>query len=100
MLELRAVDVAQPSITKVGGVSAMMEIIELAREAGVRVVPHCPYFGPGLLATLHVLAAIQEAEPIEIYFADLDRWPYPALVPRRGAIALPDAPGLGSEPEL
>lgn len=100
MLELRAVDVAQPSITKVGGVSALLEIAELAREAGVRLVPHCPYFGPGLLATLHFLAASPEAEPIEIYFADLARAPYPALIPREGAIAVPCAPGLGSEPDL
>lgn len=100
MFELRAVDVAQPSVTKVGGVSAMMEIIELAREAGVRVVPHCPYFGPGLLATLHVLAAVEEAEPIEVYFADLAQAPYPALIPREGAIAVPHAPGLGFEPDL
>jgi L-alanine-DL-glutamate epimerase-like enolase superfamily enzyme len=100
MLEMRAVDVAQPSITKIGGVSAMMEIAELAREAGVRLVPHCPYFGPGLLATLHILAAAPEAEPIEIYFADLAQPPYPALVPRDGAIAVPKAPGLGYEPDL
>jgi L-alanine-DL-glutamate epimerase-like enolase superfamily enzyme len=100
MLELRAVDVAQPSITKIGGVSAMMDIAELAREAGVRLVPHCPYFGPGLLATLHILAAAPEAEPIEIYFADLAQPPYPALVPRGGAIAVPSAPGLGFEPDL
>jgi L-alanine-DL-glutamate epimerase-like enolase superfamily enzyme len=100
MFELRAVDVAQPSITKIGGVSAMMEIAELAREAGVRLVPHCPYFGPGLLATLHILAAAPEAEPIEIYFADLAQPPYPALVPRDGAIAVPTSPGLGYEPDL
>jgi L-alanine-DL-glutamate epimerase-like enolase superfamily enzyme len=100
MLELRAVDVAQPSVTKIGGVSAMLEIAELAREAGVRLVPHCPYFGPGLLATLHFLAAAEEMEPIEIYLADLERAPYPALIPRDGVIALPDAPGLGWEPEL
>lgn len=100
MFELRAVDVAQPSITKIGGMSAMLEIAELAREAGVRLVPHCPYFGPGLLATLHVLAAAPEAEPIEIYFADLARPAYPALVPRGGAIAVPGAPGLGFEPDL
>jgi L-alanine-DL-glutamate epimerase-like enolase superfamily enzyme len=100
MLELRAVDVAQPSVTKIGGVSAMLEIAELAREAGVRLVPHCPYFGPGLLATLHFLAAGEEAEPIEVYFADLERAPYAALVPRQGAVAVPDAPGLGFEPEL
>ena len=51
------------------------------------VVPHCPYFGPGLLATLHFLAATEEAEPIEIYFADL-----PARALWRGA----GAEGAGS----
>lgn len=101
MFELRAVDVAQPSVTKIGGISAMLEVAELAREMGVRLVPHCPYFGPGLLATLHFLAASEEEEPIEIYFADLDRAPYGEhLVPRDGAIALPEGPGLGWEPEL
>ena len=101
LFELRAVDVAQPSITKIGGVSAMLEVAELAREMGVRLVPHCPYFGPGLLATLHLLAAAEEAEPIEIYFADLERAPYgPHLVPRDGVIAVPDRPGLGFAPEL
>ena len=101
MFETRAVDVAQPSITKIGGMSALLEIAELAREAGVRLVPHCPYFGPGLLATLHFLAATEEAEPIEIYFADLKRAPYgEALVPKGGAIAVPTAPGLGLEPDL
>lgn len=96
MFELRAVDVAQPSVTKIGGISAMREIAELAREAGVRLVPHCPYFGPGLLATLHFLAAAEAPEPIEVYFADLATAPYGRhLVPREGAIALPEAPGLG-----
>jgi L-alanine-DL-glutamate epimerase-like enolase superfamily enzyme len=99
MFEARAVDVAQPSVTKVGGVSALLEVAELARGMGVRLVPHCPYFGPGLLATLHFLAAAEEAEPIEVYFADLERAPYgPHLLPRGGAIALPTAPGLGFEP--
>jgi L-alanine-DL-glutamate epimerase-like enolase superfamily enzyme len=101
MFEARAVDVVQPSVTKVGGLSAMLEIAELAREAGVRLVPHCPYFGPGLLATLHVLAATEEAEPIEVYFADLARAPYgDRLVPRGGMMAVPDAPGLGWEPDI
>lgn len=101
MFEAKAVDVAQPSVTKIGGVSAMLEIAELAREAGVRLVPHCPYFGPGLLATLHVLAAAEEETPIEIYFADLAAAPYgDRLVPKGGAIAVPDAPGLGLDPQV
>ena len=44
--ELGALDVAQPSVTKIGGISEMRRIIALAREFGVRVVPHCPYLGP------------------------------------------------------
>lgn len=101
MFEAQAVDVAQPSVTKIGGLSAMLEIAELAREMGVRLVPHCPYFGPGLLATLHFLAAAEEAEPIEIYFADLAAAPYgAALVPVDGRIRLPTAPGLGFAPAV
>lgn len=93
-----AVDVMQPSITKCGGVSVMMEVVALARAHGLRVVPHCPYFGPGLLASLHVLAASEREEPLEVYFADLAMPPYPALVPQGGFIAVPDGPGLGLEP--
>jgi L-alanine-DL-glutamate epimerase-like enolase superfamily enzyme len=94
-----AVDVAQPSVTKHGGVSALREIGAMAREAGIAVVPHSPYFGPGLLATLHFLAAVPDAEPIEIYFADLDAAPHgAALAVREGFISVPTAPGLGLIP--
>jgi L-alanine-DL-glutamate epimerase-like enolase superfamily enzyme len=92
-----AVDVAQPSVTKHGGVSAMLEVARLARQAGVAVVPHSPYFGPGLLASLHLLAAAEEAAPLEIYFADLATPPCP-LVVRDGFVEVPQGPGLGSEP--
>ncbi|MBR0665647.1 mandelate racemase/muconate lactonizing enzyme family protein [Roseomonas hellenica] len=96
-----AVDVAQPSITKHGGVSAMLEVAALAKAAGVAVVPHSPYFGPGLLATLHVLAAMEQEEPLEVYFADLDAPPYgDALAVRDGFVAVPEGPGLGLEPVL
>ena len=55
----------------------------------------------GELATPHFLAATEEAEPIEIYFADLASAPYgDRLVPKDGMIAVPDAPGLGIEPLL
>jgi L-alanine-DL-glutamate epimerase-like enolase superfamily enzyme len=97
----QAVDVAQPSITKHGGVSAMLEIAALAKAAGVAVVPHSPYFGPGLLATLHVLAAAEQEEPLEVYFADLAAPPYgDALTVRDGCVTVPTGPGLGLEPVL
>ena len=99
MIEAGAVDVVQPSVTKVGGVSALLEVAALARAAGLRLVPHSPYFGPGLLATLHVLAAAEVEEPLEVYFADLAEPPYPALIPRDGFVAVPEGPGLGLEPD-
>jgi D-galactarolactone cycloisomerase len=99
LLGLAAVDIAQPSATKHGGVSALMEVATLARGASVAMVPHSPYFGPGLLATLHVLAAVPAPEPIEVYFADLDQPPYgDGLEVREGVIAVPPGPGLGLEP--
>ncbi len=95
-----AVDVVQPSATKHGGVSALLEVAAMARAAGLAVAPHSPYVGPGLLATLHVLAAMPVAALIELYFADLDQPPYgDALVPGPdGMIEVPQHPGLGLEP--
>ncbi len=92
-----SVDVMQPSVTKVGGVSALQAVGALATKHGLRCVPHSPYFGPGLLATLHFLAAAEREEPLEVYFADLACPPYPQMVPVDGFIRLPDAPGLGWE---
>ena len=34
-------------------------------EFGVRVVPHCPYFGPGFIASLHITAALPADTPVE-----------------------------------
>ncbi len=99
LLVAGALDVVQPSVTKIGGVSGMLEALALARRQRVTLVPHSPYFGPGLLATLHLLAAMPEEQPLEVYFADLARPPYPALVPVAGFVAVPDAPGLGLEPD-
>ncbi|MFC7688484.1 enolase C-terminal domain-like protein [Paeniroseomonas aquatica] len=96
MMAAGAVDVVQPSVTKIG-ISGVLAVQALAKRHGVAVVPHCPYFGPGLLASLHLLAAAPVEEPLEVYFADLATPPYPGLIPRQGFVAVPDGPGLGME---
>ena len=58
MFEVGAVTYAQPSITKVGGVTEMRKVMALAQAFGVSVVPHSAYFGPGLLASIHCIAAM------------------------------------------
>jgi hypothetical protein len=40
-------DIAQPSITKVGGLSEMRKVAVVAASANVTVVPHAFYYGPG-----------------------------------------------------
>ena len=57
MMQAGAVSHAQPSVTKVGGITEYLKVVALADELGVRLVPHSPYFGPGLLATLQLFVA-------------------------------------------
>jgi len=70
----------------------------------VKLAPHSPYFGPGALATLHLLAALADAHfdhPRFEYFylwAEADLYGS-ALQPRGGELAVPQAPGLGADPD-
>ena len=99
--EAGAVDVAQPSVIKIGGPSAMLEIAALAKAFGVRVVPHNAYFGPGFLASLHVNATIAPDAPFERLFIDLEASPlHDLVVAKDGRVTVPDGPGLGRDPDL
>jgi D-galactarolactone cycloisomerase len=98
--ELRALDVAQPSVTKIGGISEMRRIIALAQEFGVRVVPHCPYFGPGFIASLHITAALPADTPVERLAVDLEASPFGDWVDAKdGHMRVPQGPGLGVDPD-
>ena len=100
MFEAGAVTYAQPSVTKVGGVSEMRKVIALAESFGVEVVPHSAYFGPGLLASLHLIAALTPEAPVERFYCDFDINPYhDAIHPKEGRIAIPQGPGLGLDPD-
>ena len=57
LFEAGALSFAQPSVTKMGGVTEMRKVFALGESFGVPVVPHSPYFGPGLLASMHVVDA-------------------------------------------
>ncbi len=100
MFELGAVDVAQPSVTKVGGVTEMMRIIALAESSGVSVMPHCPYFGPGFLATLHLAACMKSSPLIEVLWIDMEANPFdPWVRAKDGRLSIPHGHGLGCDPE-
>lgn len=97
----RAVDYAQPSVTKIGGVTEMRTVLTLAEAANATVVPHAPYFGPGLLATLHVIAAAPRRDMLfERLYVDLEASLFAdAIDPVGGAMRVPQGPGLGIDPD-
>jgi len=93
-----ALSYAQPSVGKIGGVSAMREVIDVGVQLGVTVVPHCFYYGPALLATAQIAASLSVPTRLEVPFL---QWPE-ILHPFHGAgpqIQLSSTPGLGFEPE-
>jgi L-alanine-DL-glutamate epimerase-like enolase superfamily enzyme len=100
MIQARAVAYVQPSVTKVGGITEFRKICALAEVNGVALAPHSPYFGPGLLATLHLVATQPLPMPVEYFCIDLEAKPYGSrLDPEHGVIVLPTDSGLGCEPD-
>lgn len=99
-LDAGAVDIVQPSVTKVGGVSEFVKVVALAQARDVRVAPHSPYFGPGAIATLHLLTTLALPAWFELFYLDAEASLYgDALKPVNGAMTVPQGPGLGHEPD-
>jgi D-galactarolactone cycloisomerase len=100
MMEAGAIDICQPSVIKFGGIAAVAEAAAVAKTHAVDYVPHCFYFGPGYLASLHLGAALAPDKPFELFFGDLKASPYhDAVRARDGRLVVPDGPGLGLEPD-
>jgi D-galactarolactone cycloisomerase len=99
--EAHAITYAQPSVTKIGGVTEMRKVMTLAEAFGVQVVPHSAYFGPGLLASIHCIAALPQESWVERFYCDFAENPLgDAIHPgKNGRIAIPQGPGLGVDPD-
>ena len=101
MIAADAVDYVQPSAIKIGGLTPLWAICRHAEAARVECVPHAPFFGPGFLATVHVLAAKERESALERLVCDLGVMPFARTVPVVGGfVEVPKGPGLGADPEL
>lgn len=91
------VDVIQPSVAKIGGITETWKAMaHVGQCAGIRAVPHSPFLGPALMATVHIIAALGGDILCEHRFCDLEASPLgETVVARDGCLAVPDAPGLG-----
>jgi L-alanine-DL-glutamate epimerase-like enolase superfamily enzyme len=78
----------------------MRNVAALTEAHGVAVVPHSAYFGPGLIASIHCIAAMPNGGLVERYDADFAANPlHDAIHPdTSGRIAVPQGPGLGIDP--
>src|SRR6201995_344127 len=96
MMEAGAVSHAQPSVIKVGGVTEFVKVAALGDRLGVNLIPHSPYFGPGFLATLHLMS-VRDHGLIEVFYMKRAA----SLLRNRldcdanGEIVVPQGPGLG-----
>ena len=80
MFTAGAVRYAQPSVTKVGGITEMRKIASLAEVTGIALMPHSPYFGPGFLATVQFAAAQPVEGFLERFYCTLEASLYGELI--------------------
>lgn len=97
-IERRAVDVLQPDVTKVGGLTEQHRIGQYADDHNVLVVPHGWNTGVGLIADLHLTAAAGNAQFVEYltpepYLEDV--FEEAPKLDAEGMLRVPDGPGYG-----
>ena len=98
-----ALDIVQPDVTKVGGISEQIRIARMANEFGVKYVGHGWNTALGLAADLQLASALPDADLVEYiggspYLDDivLGEWTRDA----DGMIEIPEKPGLGVSLDL
>ncbi|VTU40760.1 Putative isomerase YitF [Variovorax sp. PBS-H4] len=102
-LDARCLKVLQPDVAKWGGFTGCLPLAQAAATASAWLCPHWLGGGIGLLATLHLKAAIGGEGFAEV---DANRNPLrellagEALQVRDGAVTLPELAGCGARPEL
>ena len=103
LMDRGGVDVVQPDVGRVGGITEAMRVVQMALDRGKIVVPHCWKTGISVAATAHVAAGapncrFMEIQPSPVAYSRLRR----ELVEEElkvvnGKIPLPQRPGLGFE---
>lgn len=89
----------QPSVIKLG-LSAAWALARQCEGSAVACAPQVAFFGPGYLASLHLLAAQRAEASLERLYVELAHVPYGNTVPAAGGwVDVPDGPGLGADPE-
>ncbi len=99
MIGMRAVDIAQPDICYIGGLTRALRAGAMAEKAGLKCVPHSANLSMITVFTLHMMGAIPNAGPHVEFTIEKDQWNgalfQPALEVRQGKVQIPASPGWG-----
>jgi L-alanine-DL-glutamate epimerase-like enolase superfamily enzyme len=94
------VGVVQPDVCMLGGLSEAAKALAAVKTMDVAVAPHTPFVGPAALASLHLIASLEQPG----YFATIEAQdhmdPYGIGLTRwQPSLEVPTGPGLGHDPD-
>ena len=105
MIEMGAVNIAQPDILYLGGINRTLRVVDLAKSASIPITPHCANLSLVTLFTMHLLKAIPNAgKYLEFSIEGADYYPWqqdlfledPYSIDD-GKVTISDKPGWGIE---
>jgi L-alanine-DL-glutamate epimerase-like enolase superfamily enzyme len=105
MIDMRAVDIVQPDVMYMGGLSRTLKVAAMAADAGLPCTPHSANLSLVTICTMHLLGAIPNAgKYLEFSIEGSDYYPWqqglflgdPFAI-RDGHASIPSSPGWGVE---
>ncbi|AUQ51969.1 putative mandelate racemase/muconate lactonizing enzyme (plasmid) [Phaeobacter inhibens] len=105
MIEMRAVDIIQPDILYLGGMTRSMEVARLGAAAGLPCTPHCANLSMVTLFTMHLMRAVDlpgrylefSSEGEDYYPWQRDLFVTDPFVICDGQVTVSEVPGWGVE---
>ena len=105
MIDGHIVDIVQPDICYLGGMSRTLRVSKMAEVAGIPVTPHCANMSMVTLFTMHLLRAIPNAgKYLEFSIEGVDYYPWQQGLFENdpfkiidGKATVTDTPGWGVE---
>lgn len=104
MIDSRAVDIVQPDICYMGGITRTLQVVKMAKAAGIPCTLHSANLSLVTLFSIHLMAATENAgKYVEFSIESPDYYPWqdhiftPGYEIVNGAVMLSDKPGWGIE---
>jgi L-alanine-DL-glutamate epimerase-like enolase superfamily enzyme len=99
MIKMHAVDIVQPDVCYVGGLTRALRVAEMAAGAKLPCVPHSANLSMVTVFTLHLLGAIPNAGPFMEFSIEPTDWTkdlyHHTPEVRDGKVTIPEGPGWG-----